>query len=76
MDRFFGMMPSAEIEKVGRFKDCYGDLVIIEAGRNGWSVIYVDGSTVYNDETLSTDENFKNAYAVANQQVGPLNNIF
>ena len=75
MDRFCGMMPSAEVEKVGRFKDCYGKLVIIEAEQNGWSVIYIDGSTVYKDETLSTDENFTNAYDVANQQVGPLSNI-
>ena len=37
MERFFGMMPSNEIEKEIVFKDKYGLSVTIQAGPHGWS---------------------------------------
>lgn len=72
MKRFFGMMPSNEIEREKVFKDCYGKKVIITAGRNGWTVIYYDGTTKYKDEVNDVDVNFNNAYKIANDSVGPL----
>lgn len=72
MQRFMGMMPSTEIERQEKFKTCFGDSIIIQAGPNGWTVIYADHSTNYKDEKLTTDENFMNAYTVADENVGPL----
>lgn len=70
-----GMMPASEVEKRAVYKDKYGADVRIDAGPNGWTVFYVDGSTNYKDETLTTEENFDNAYKVADDNVGPLTPI-
>lgn len=75
MKRFMGMMPIKEVEKTAIYKDSYGHEVRIDAGPNGWTVFYVDGSTNYKDETLTTEENFNNAYKVADDNVGPLTPI-
>ena len=72
MQRFFGMMPVAEIERTEVFKDKYGHRVRIDAGPNGWTVRYADMGSNYKDESIGTEANFKNAYAVANEKVGPL----
>lgn len=75
MIRFMGMMLSNEVKKTATYKDAYGCKVRIDAGPNGWTVYYVDGSTNYKDETLTTEENFNNAYKVADDNVGPLTPI-
>lgn len=75
MKRFMGMMPINEVEKTAIYEDSYGDEVRIDAGPNGWTVFYVDGSTNYKDEILTTEENFNNAYKVADDNVGPLTPI-
>lgn len=75
MTRFFGMMPSNEVERQETHKDEFGYKVIIQAGPNGWSVIFADGSTRYKDEEHSTDENFNIAYDVAVDVVGALTPI-
>ena len=75
MRRFMGMMPSSEVEKRAVYKDKYGEEVRIDAGPNGWTVYYVDYSTNYKDEVLTTEENFNNAYEVASDNVGPLTPI-
>jgi hypothetical protein len=63
MQRFFGMMPSKEIEKEERIK--INDLsVIIQAGPNGWTILYTDGSSEYQDFVDTTDNNFKTAISV------------
>ena len=72
MKRFFGMMPVSEIEKTVTFKDKYGHKVRIDAGPNGWTVRYADMGSNYADESIGTEQNFKNAYAVAEEKVGPL----
>lgn len=72
MKRFFGMMPMSEIEKTATFKDKYGHKVRIDAGPNGWTVRYADMGSSYADESIGTEQNFKNAYAVAEEKVGPL----
>ena len=75
MKRFFGMMPVKEIERSVTFRDKYGDKVRIDAGPNGWTVRFADMSSRYKDESIGTDQNFKNAYSVAEEDVGPLKPI-
>ena len=72
MRRFFGMMPSSEIEIERYYKDKNGYRVRIQAGVNGWTVIYADSSSDFKDVTVSTDENFKDAYNLAVEKLGTL----
>lgn len=72
MRRFAGMMPVNEIERTEIFKDKYGGSVRIDAGPNGWTVRYADMSSNYADVSFGTEQNFKNAYTVAEENVGPL----
>ena len=63
MERFFGMMPSDEVEIEKVFKETPTSVFrhTIQAGPNGWSIICSDGSASFNDESIGTEENFKNA---------------
>lgn len=63
MNRFFGMMPTDEINRESRF-DVGGRIVTIQAGENGWTIIYADGSTEYEDVQATTDANFDSAFAI------------
>lgn len=75
MRRFFGMMPSSEIEKEKYYKDKYGHRITIQAGVNGWTIIYSDSSTEFKDITASIDENFNTAYDLAISRLGILTEI-
>ena len=72
MIRFFGMMPSTEIEKEKHYLDAEGRTYIIQAGPKGWSVLYPGHSSDYNDVEATTEENFKSAYNVAITVAGKL----
>lgn len=72
MKRFFGMMPASEIERTEHFVDENGLSVCIDAGPNGWTVRFADMSSEYEDESIGTEANFKNAYDVAVECVGEL----
>lgn len=72
MKRFFGMMPSTEIEREERFADPIGLKITIQAGPNGYSILYADGGSQYGDIEASTDENFKTAYDIAKSNLGEL----
>lgn len=75
MKRFMGMMPSDEIEKTVSFKEKLGTITI-DAGPNGWTIIYPDGSTIWKDnEGAGTEENYKVAAAVVYTQFGTLEEI-
>ena len=76
MKRFFGLMPQSEIEReeILREKET-GDQLRIQAGPNGWSVIYCDGSSTYGDDNSNTEINFKSAYMTAVKEVGEIENI-
>lgn len=63
MRRFFGMMPSDCIE----ISKTYKNNIIIDAGKEGWTIIYADNSTQYKDIEATAEENFKMAYEVASQ---------
>ena len=73
MDRFFGTMPSSEIEIEKRFKDSHGFTITIQAGKHGWTIIYADSSTKYQDiDVSSANENFDTAYKIAVDELGDL----
>jgi len=76
MKRFMGMMPSDEIEKTVSFKEKLGSIITIDAGPNGWTITYADGSTIWKDnEGAGTEENYKVAAAVVYTQFGTLEEI-
>ena len=75
MNRFMGLMPTSEIEKEVRFKDSSNLSIAIQAGPNGWTIIFADGSTNYTDQEKTTEENFKEAFELASECLGPLTKI-
>ena len=72
MKRFFGKMPSSEVEVSKRYKDENGLEITIEAGPHGWTIIYADSSTNYVDEDKSSIENFNEALNIAKEKLGTL----
>lgn len=72
MKRFFGMMPSEEVEKEKLYIDKHNRRVTIQAGLHGWTIIWADNSVVYADEDNTTENNFQKAYDTATQMVGQL----
>ncbi len=61
MKRFFGMMPSDEVEISKRIKDKYGSGITIQAGKNGWTILYADYSSEYEDVESTAEKNFNTA---------------
>lgn len=72
MKRMFGMMPVSEIKKEAHFFDKHNLSVIIQAGPNGWTVIYADGATDFKDVVATTEENFESAKKKAIDALGEL----
>ena len=67
MNRFMGMMPSNEVQKEVRYKVGMLQLqATIQAGINGWTIIYADGSTEYKDVVDTVENNFNAAYQCLN----------
>jgi len=66
MKRFMGLMPVECIEISKEFKDENGRIVHIDAGPEGWTIVYPDMSADYEDNIASSEENFQKAYDVAN----------
>ena len=75
MKRFFGMMPSDEIKKEEHFKDKNNLEITIQAGENGWSILYADGGSLCKDDTKDTEDNFKEAYNEAIKTLGELTKV-
>ena len=75
MKRFFGMMPSTEIEIEKCYKDKDGYKITIQAGKNGWTIIYADYSTDFKDVISSANKNFEEAYNLAVNRLGTLTEI-
>lgn len=68
MKRFMGMMPNECVEISKIFKDEEGNTVHIEAGPEGWSIIYMaDHSCTFKDVNTTSEENFKSAFNIANE---------
>lgn len=64
MKRFMGMMPSDEIKIEKKYDDGYGQKVIVQAGENGWSILYADHSSQYQDKIDTSENNFKAALKI------------
>lgn len=75
MNRFFGMMPSDCIEKEARFDTGNGLFLRIQAGSEGWTIIFADGGTEYRDICQSVEDNFKEAYEQARRYFPTLEKI-
>lgn len=58
MKRMFGMMPRDEVKREESFKDQHGYTITIQAGPNGWAVLWADGGASGKDFTGSVDENY------------------
>ena len=69
MKRFMGIMPSECIEIRKDFRSGSGLKVHIDAGSEGWTVIYADGSTNYEDNVATAQENYERAYKVASEKL-------
>lgn len=69
MNRFMGMMPSSEVKKEEKIKDEAGKFIAtIQAGENGWTILYVDSSSQYQDVIDTTENNFNKALSVLKSQ--------
>lgn len=76
MNRFMGMMPSSEIDKEETFKVGISQLkVTIQAGKNGWTILYADSSSDYEDTVDTVDNNFKKALNVLKNNFGDINKL-
>lgn len=64
MKRFFGMMPTDEIQIEKFYKDKDGWDLTIQAGPHGWSVIFMDGSSLFKDIDDTSENNFEMAYQI------------
>lgn len=72
MKRFFGMMPSSEIKMQKTFVDNYGLKITIQAGENGWTILYADSSSKYRDVVDTTENNFNDALACLRATIGEI----
>ena len=69
MNRFMGMMPSSEVEKEQQFKVGADKLTVtVQAGKNGWTILYADSSSEYDDVIDTVDNNFESALKVLNSR--------
>lgn len=64
MNRFAGLMPSNEIKKEKTYKTNDGHSVTVQAGPNGWTVIWPDQGNNFKDNVADTEENFQTALVV------------
>lgn len=65
MNRFFGMMPSTEVELSKRYiVGVMGGEVTIQAGKNGWTILYADSSSEYDDVVDTAENNLNKAYQI------------
>ena len=74
MKRFMGMMPSSEVKKEQRFKVGAGQLTVtVQAGENGWTILYADSSSEYKDVVDTTENNFNKAIEVLKTHFSDIN---
>ena len=72
MKRFGGLMPRCEVEREETLYDQFDRRVMIQAGPNGWSIIWSDGAANWDDNVATTEENFNIARNAAVDLVGEL----
>ena len=72
MKRFFGLMPVESISIEEIFIDDCGLKVIIQAGSEGYSILYADYSREYEDVVDTPENNFDKAYRIVTKRLGRL----
>lgn len=72
MKRFMGMMPSDEVTIEKSYKDEDGHNVMVQAGPNGWTILFADGGAMCRDIEANSEDNFNEAYTEAERNVGTL----
>ena len=75
MNRFMGLMPRKEIVKEISYVDGNGLRITIQAGPNGWTIVWADGGTNYKDQEKTTEENFNEAYETAIGLIGSITEV-
>jgi len=69
-----GMMPSNEVKKEQQFKVGVGQLTVtVQAGENGWTILYADSSSEYKDVVDTTENNFNKAVEVLKTHFSEIN---
>lgn len=76
MNRFDGLMPSEEIEMTKFFLDKDEHKLRIDAGPNGYTIIWYDESINYCDNTGNTEDNMNIAISFANKENGPITEVY
>lgn len=61
-----------KLKKSESFVDKNNHTITIDAGPNGWTIMWADKSTTYKDVKKSTTENFEDAVKTAKNIVGDL----
>lgn len=70
------MMPSNEVKREERFKVGMNQLVVtIQSCEKGWTILYADSSSEYQDEVDTIDNNFNKAMKVLNSHFGDINKV-
>lgn len=70
-----GLMPRKEIVKEIFYVDGNGLRITIQAGPNGWTIVWADGGTNYKDQEKTTEENFNEAYETAIGLIGSITEV-
>jgi hypothetical protein len=69
------MMPNSEIEREEQFKVGSDELLVtIQSGVNGWTILYADSSSKYEDVVDTTENNFNSAMDVLKTDFDVINN--
>ena len=65
MERFFGMIPSSEVKREETFTVGYiGNKATVQANEHGWSILYSNFSSEFNDNEDTVDNNFNKALEI------------
>lgn len=51
------MMPSSEVKLEKTYVDEFGMKIMIQSSENGWSILYSDGSSEYQDVVDTVENN-------------------
>ena len=70
------MIPSSEVKREERFKVGMRQLTVtVQSCENGWTILYADSSSEYQDEIDTTDNNFDKAMKVLNSHFSDINKV-
>lgn len=75
MTRYMGLMPTNEIEKSITYQDHRNNRYAIDAGPNGWTIIYPLNTVEFKDNETTTEENFNEAYNILKDKISSITPI-